>query len=444
MNRSASFFASFLFAFFLIAFPLAQPMSAQEDPNKTEHLKPWTKIDFADDPSIDLVQENKHCLIAENTNVPGRDRFRIYFNSEFRTGEALVTDGMMESIRACKPLIRDYISRGHAILFYGTNNHQANNQSEQRPLSEVESSERQTTNDYRLAQMRASVGVDATIAALADVPVDQAGNYVPGKIQTEVVLAPDSLQGLEDLPDRASLEFRKSFFVVIEIYKEGAQNSSGSENRISAMKDDMRDWVTSVHSRIDSLGREHAETRDSVEAALDLARDAQNTAEDAQETAEEANEDESSSGSLNVGYHHELGLHMAQIGFETDATFSVRTALGGSPFGAQTDLCEGTQGVSDVLFGELGGMYNHQFSNAITAGIGLSGTITRIFLEENKGLTAYAAGPDLRVQIRATDRLQINAEAGVNVRDFDADGVTVGENTSRFAVEGGVGITVTL
>jgi ElaB/YqjD/DUF883 family membrane-anchored ribosome-binding protein len=280
----------------LLAILFAFTFSADaQDLNRTEHLKSWSEIDFSGTEHIQVESKNDHCLIAEVTNIPGRSRYLIYFNAEFETGRSVVTDHMQQAVNACEQMVRGVIGRSHAVTFFGTDNSVPNQQSANLPLSETASSAQEQSNDYRLAQLRANAGRNLVVSELSDIALQNAGNYVPGKFQTQTVSAPDSLQRLDSLSDQFSLEFRKAFFVMAEIYESGAPDASAFEDRITAMKNDVNRRFKRVHARVDSLGEEHAQTREiaqdaqaTAESALAAAKAAQDSATAANETAEEA------------------------------------------------------------------------------------------------------------------------------------------------------------
>lgn len=280
----------------ILAFSIVLPQNTEaQDPQRTEHLRPWSEIDFSEIRHIQLEKKNEDCLVARVTNIPGRKRYLFYFNSEFATGRAVVNDRMRQAVHACTQIIRGYVGPAHAVTFFGTDNAVPNRQSAEMPLSETTSPEREQANDFRLAQLRANTGRNLVISALADVALKNAGNYIPAKYETATVSAPDSLQRLESLSDQASLEFGKRFFGVADVYDSGgAISESAFDERISNMKDDVSQRFSRVHSRIDSLADEHRQTRkivrdnsediDSLEQktnrAMSLAKDANDTSVD--------------------------------------------------------------------------------------------------------------------------------------------------------------------
>jgi hypothetical protein len=122
-----------------------------------------------------------------------------------------------------------------------------------------------------------------------------APSYIPPKIGLSTISAPDSLQALEDLPDRLALEFRKSFFIMVEIYESDAETKQTSKNRKAAMKNDVNKRFERVHARIDSLGQEHQQTRQTAQEAKNTADSAQSVADRALKVAGQAKQEAESS-----------------------------------------------------------------------------------------------------------------------------------------------------
>lgn len=438
-------FTAFLFTVFLIPFlVLPQTLEAQ---HKTEHLKPWSEIDFADNPNIEIVGGNKnnHCLVAQVTNIPGRKRFLIYLNAEFETGSSEITPRMKTAARKCEPIIRHYISQAHAVVFYGTDNYEPNNQSAMRPLSETRSPEREQTNDFRTGQNRANNGRNLFIGILADVPINQAGKYTSRKVQLATVSAPDSLQALNDLSDRDALEFRKSFFAMTEVYKSGAMSEQAFESRISKMNSDINRRFRRVHTRIDSLGQEHAKTRETAETALEAALAAQESANAAQQTAEEAKDqtDEQSGvyNAISVDYRREFGLNMAGVGFEVMNPVSLGFSAGISRSNIATELCNDSSDVSRAYFAEISGEYNFKPSNRVWLGVGLSVSSTLLALKDTEGLLTLSLGPDVSTRVRVWKGLSIHTSVGYNYRHYMKNTLALSEGAKPSGVVVRAGFT---
>jgi hypothetical protein len=394
----------------------------------------WKQIDFSGNAELSIIEHNPFFLIVEE-EVPGRTRKLMFFNAEFPTGHAYWTDRWRQVLNKAKDRLEKEINKADNVVVSGFNNPETNRQMADRPATEEAVPERYSTADARLSELRALFGHDAVISKVVGSSLQQASAFASSKWSTKGFSIPDSIQALNGLTDRNRLEARKSFALTIEQYDDVLTKA-----QLDARVDDI---VSGLNQRFENIEKRLAAVEQEQDRQGGIIRAIQDTMgvwrSHVYDDEKEADE---SFSALNAGYVNRLGLHMGRVEFEAGRPFSVRFALGGSPGGVKTQLCEDSLGVSRAFFGEVGGRYTWRPHEIVSIGLGGSAEATVLALEQSKGLVVLSAGPDVMARVNLTDHVGLQVGAGLNGRYFFEDGVTVNSDVKNIAPEFRAGLSI--
>jgi hypothetical protein len=282
MNRSISVF---LLTIFLIAsFGLAETTQAQTGWSKT--IPDWEKIDFSEDPDVQILYKDEDIMITAEKIKYGVRR-TVYWNKQYRPGESVVPSWMISAIEGTVQLYRKFIVEGDAVAFKAHNDSLTNRQSNEPPVAARDAPESYQTSDARKSENRAATCSGAVFTALTGAE-DFELRYLPSKIDFGIFTMPDEIQSLsrKRLGDANYLRSLRTCRVVIDEHTQ--QTGLSQEEKLATLRDDLEDDLADLRSRIDSLGLKHRKTRSLADSALTVALAARDSAAAAKDSAEAA------------------------------------------------------------------------------------------------------------------------------------------------------------